>query len=256
MILLPIQTPIVQPGDALAEVLNRKFKFQNGDIVIVSSKAVATAENNFINLNDLKISPAAKTWERKTGCPASFMKAVLRETDRHHGKIVGWCPGALLTELRPDGLEHGTILTANAGLDQSNAPVGKAIGWPKDPAASAISLRKELETFIPTNNRIAVIITDSCCQPRRVGVTAFALTVSGLDPLINQAGHDDLFGKKLRITTEAIADQLATAANFVMGNAAQSIPAVVIREHTLELNDFSGWVRGIEPEEDLFREII
>ena len=80
-----------------------------------------------------------------------------------------------------------------------------------------------------------------------LGVTAFALVCVGLDPLLSQQGVEDLFGKPLRITTEAIADQLATAANFVMGNAGQSTPAAIIRAHGLRLSDFAGWVPGIEP---------
>ena len=75
---------------------------------------------------------------------------------------------------------------------------------------------------------------------------------SGLDPLLSQKGKTDLFGKPLKITTEAVADQLATAANFLMGNAAQSIPAVIIRDHGLTLSDWEGWIPGIEPEKDLF----
>ena len=103
---------------------------------------------------------------------------------------------------------------------------------------------------------IAIIVTDSCCRPRRLGVTAFALVAAGLDALVSLKGRDDLFGKKMRITTEAVADQLATAANMLMGNEAQAVPAVIVRDHGMELSEFAGWVPGIEPEEDLFRGIV
>ena len=169
----------------------------------------------------------------------------------------------------------GTILVANAGLDESNVPEGYAMGWPRDPVASVAKLREELEEHIKRNkgNRgdkgdsplslvspvsplCALILTDSCCHPRRIGVTAFAMTVSGLDPLQSQKGENDLFGKPLRITTEAIADQLATAANFLMGNAGQSVPAVLVRDHGLTLSEWEGWVPGIEPKEDLFTGVL
>lgn len=83
---------------------------------------------------------------------------------------------------------------------------------------------------------------------------AFALVCDGIDPVKSEVGRKDLFGKPLRFTLEAVADQLATAANFVMGNADQSVPAAIIRDHGLALGNFSGWVDGIDPDEDLFRE--
>ena len=104
--------------------------------------------------------------------------------------------------------------------------------------------------------KIAVIVSDSCCVPRRMGVTAFALVTSGIDPFVAQKGKPDLFGRALRFTQEAIADQLATTANMVMGNADQSTPAAIIRDHGISLSPFDGWVKGIEPEEDLFRSMI
>jgi len=204
---------------------------------------------------------------------------MLMELERLRGTVIGAVPGAALTELRPEGLTTGTILVASAGLDESNAPEGSAIGWPRNPVMSAGRLRKELETRMrsyelrvtsfgksenphpkpETRNpkpRVAVIMTDSCCVPRRSGVTAMALVVSGFNPLQPQKGRKDLFGKPLRMTTEAVADQLATAANFLMGNAAQSIPAVIIRDHGLELTEWEGWVPGIEPERDLFQGVL
>jgi F420-0:gamma-glutamyl ligase len=103
---------------------------------------------------------------------------------------------------------------------------------------------------------IAVIVTDSCLRHGRIGVIAFALTACGIDPIRSEIGKEDLFGHKLRITQEAIADQLSTAANFLMGNAAQCTPAVLIRGHGLPFSGFSGWVPGVEPEEDIFRGIL
>ncbi len=104
--------------------------------------------------------------------------------------------------------------------------------------------------------RIGLLLSDSSCRPSRQGVTAFALTVCGFDPVRSDIGKKDLHGNALRITQEAVADQLATAANMVMGNAAQCIPAAVIRDHDIPLSDFCGWVDGIEPEDDLFRDML
>ena len=254
MQLLPIKTPLINKGDDLTKMITDSADLNNKDIIVISSKAVAISEGNLIDLSKIEISNEAKEWSDKLNRnhpDPSFRQAVLNEAERMHGKVLPSCEHAMLTELKPEGLGSGTILAANAGLDRSNAPEGLAIGWPKDPLASAKRLRKELSDISGKN--IAVIITDSCCRPRRVGVTAIALTVSGIDPLQSQIGKDDLYGQDLRMTEEATADQLATAANFVMGNADQSIPAVVIRDHNLELSDYEEWVPGIDAEDDLFK---
>ncbi len=254
MHLIPIKTAVIRQGDDLTAMFMKQAKFQKNDILVVSSKVIATAEGAIIDLASMEVSGAAKKWSDACGRSPEFCEAVLQETHRLHGTVVGSCPGALLTEVRPDGLATGTILAANAGLDQSNMQEGFAIGWPQDPVTSVHALRFHIKERAGVN--IAVILTDSCCRPRRLGVTAFALTVSGLDPLVSQAGKNDLFGHPLRITTEAIADQLATAANFLMGNAGQATPAVIIRDHGIPLSDYEGWVHGIEPHDDLFAGIL
>lgn len=254
MQLISLVTSVLKSGDDLLSILMQSASFQENDILVLSSKVSAMVEGSAIDLTSWSPSDDAKKWSAQCGRSAEFCEAVLQETERLHGSIVGTCPGALLTEVRPDGLKKGSILTANAGLDQSNVQEGYAIGWPKDPVKSVREMRSRIKE--KTGKNIAIIMTDSCCRPRRLGVTAFALAVSGIDPLVSQAGKSDLFGHPLRITTEAIADQLATAANFLMGNAAQATPAVIIRNHGLLLCEYEGWVDGIEPTEDLFAGIL
>lgn len=265
MHLIPIRTPVIRNGDDVAAILRSSADIQNGDIIVISSKAVTTAEGDAVDLSSCSISPEALEWAEKTGRSPAFMQAVLDETKRLNGTVTGHCPGALLTEVRPHGLRIGSIFAPNAGMDESNIDTGFAVGWPTDPVASARAIQ---ESFLPSPGRensregegrgvrVAVIIGDSCCRPRRLGVTAFALTVSGFDPLKSEVGSSDLFGHELRVTVEATADQLATAANALMGNADQSTPAVIIRDHGIPLSGFSGWVDGIEPEEDLFKSVI
>jgi len=253
MEILPIRTPILRQGDDIASVLRTHCTLRKDDIVVISSKALATVEGATLDLDTLVPSAEATMWaERMSEFDIHFVEAILQETSRLDGSIVGACPGALLTELRPPELSRGTILIANAGLDRSNSDGHTAVGWPRNAVESTRALREHLADGSP----LGVILSDSCCQPRRRGVTAVALVVSGFDPLASQEGLTDLFGRPLRITTEAIADQLATAANAVMGNAAQSVPAAIIRDHGLPLNDWDGWVPGIEPDEDLFKGIL
>ena len=271
MLLLPIHTPIIHPGDDLAKIIAAEAHKQHapgihsGDILVISSKVVATAESRIIDLSS--ITPSAEAQALSAACKKNpqFCEAVLREMRRMHGQSGRICPGAIFTEVKPGGLPEGTILIANAGLDGSNAPQGHAIGWPADPVASARRLRESCTRLLVDSNKqineqtnkrekaqIAVVLSDSCLHPRRSGVIALALTVSGFDPIRSCIGERDLYGREMKITREALADQLAVAANMLMGNVAESTPAVIVRDHAVPLTDFEGWVPGIAPEEDLF----
>lgn len=252
MQILGIKTPLLKQGDDLA-ALFAKEQLRDGDIIVISSKAVATVEGAAIDLQTLEISPEAEEWAVRSGRSAAFRQAVLNETVRMHGKVVASTLQLMMTELFPEGME-GSILVPNAGLDESNTTEGTAIGWSLDPVASAKNLRDALQT--KTGKSVAIIISDSCSRPRRLGVTAFALTACGIDPIRDLIGSPDLFGNPLHLTQEAIADQLATAANFVMGNADNATPAAIIRDHQLKLSEFCGWVPGIDPQRDMFGGVI
>lgn len=295
MLLLPIPTPILKPGDDLAKILHDAGMIEPGDIIVISSKAVATVEGAAVELSRIKPGKQAEKLSKTCRQDPHYTQAVLDETKRMNGSVVGTCPWALLTSLKPKGMKHGRILCPNAGLDQSNVKKGCAMGWPVEPVRSVGRLREELERVmvprwpkgprlprwsaeqsrsntsvpsdtsvpsvtsphIPSNpSRLALILSDSCCRPGRLGVVAFALACAGIDPVKSEVGTKDIFGKALRFTNEAIADQLATAANAVMGNAGQSTPAAIIRDHGLQLSEFCGWVAGIEAKEDLFRDVL
>ena len=275
MHLIPIKTGRISPGE---EIETKNWGIKDGDIVVVSSKFSATSENRVTDLSKLDPSDEAKKYSDECGRSPEFMQAVLNEMNLRNGKVLGSCPGAIFTELKPvlrhalrrarteaslrsasstsalsaaqHDIEGGwTIFTANAGMDESNIEKGYAVGWPENPVKSAQEIRNRF-------GNIAVIITDSCLRPRRWGVTAYALTCAGIDPIQDQAGENDLYGKPLHITKEAIADQLATAANILMGNADQGVPVVIIRDHNIRLSDFEGWVPGIGREEDIFQNML
>ena len=246
MELLPLKTGLLRAGDDLAGALRNAGAIRSDDIVVVSSKAVATCEDAFVDLASIAVSDEARAEADKTGRTPAFCQAVLDETARMHGKVVGRCPGALLCLLHP--LPHIWIVAANAAMDQSNVPEGTALGWPLDSAASAKRLSDELGC--------AVIVIDSCCTPLRTGIAAYALACAGVEPVRDERGKPDLFDKPLRITRDAVADELASAASLLMGNAAQATPAVIARGHGLPPSDFHGWIPTFPPEEDLFRDVI
>ncbi len=289
MQLLPIRTPLLKPGDDIADMMvhgacpepcrRAHHDIVTGDIVIISSKAVATVEGNEINLRALTVSAEAKKISAESGRDAPYVQAVMHEAARMNGRIVSTAPGGLLTVLRPAGFPRGRLMVPGAGLDQSNIKEGYAIGWPVDPVKSVVNLRKRLLELIRNpkspgiprtrNNlssldsleslespNIAVIISDSCCHPGRLGVTAFALACAGIDPFLSLIGTKDAMGRTMRHTQEAVADQLATAANMIMGNADQLTPAAIIRDHGFALSDYEGWVPCIEQDKDLFQGIM
>lgn len=246
MQIIPLLTPLLRPGDNLADALLKTGQIKPGDIVVVSSKVLATTEGRILKLTDSVPTEEAIRLSKSCNHDAHFTKLILEETKRMNGEVAGESPFAILTALKPDGMRTGRILSPNAGLDLSNTEEGTAVGWPEDPVKSAVDMRKKLGS-------VAVIVSDSCCTAGRLGVTAFALTCAGIEPFRSEIGTEDLFGKKLRVTQEATADQLATAANAVMGNAAQSAPAAIIRDHGLPFSAFCGWVEGMDEERDLFR---
>ncbi|MBT4020884.1 coenzyme F420-0:L-glutamate ligase [Candidatus Peribacteria bacterium] len=251
MELFGVKTEIIRAGESICESLNKWLVVSDqwlveDDIVIISSKAIATSEGRVMDLKKITPSNIAKNYSEKCGRSAEFCEIVLNEIEFRNGKVVGVCPGAIFTSLKPNGM-NGEILCANAGMDESNIEKGYAVGWPEDPVVSASELRK--------NIKASIIISDSCCRPRRWGVTAFALAVAGIDPLHDQSGKKDLFGRELRITKEATADQLATAANILMGNADKCVPVVIVRNHGIELSNYEGWVPGVCKSEDLFGKI-
>jgi coenzyme F420-0:L-glutamate ligase / coenzyme F420-1:gamma-L-glutamate ligase len=284
MMILPIHTKIFKEGDHFAGEILKNVTLENGDIVVISSKAIATVEGAGIDLSKIKPSEEAKKLSQSCNQDPRFTQAILDETKRMNGAIDRTCPYAMLTSLKPENMKVGRILCPNAGLDQSNIAEGFAIGWPRDPVASVRRLQKEMLGWKPKKPRSpksprnsssssvssvssdsstslsasltyckpAIILSDSCCRPGRLGVTAFALCCCGIDPMRSEVGTKDLFGKTMRVTQEAVADQLATAANAVMGNANQCCPAAIIRDFAFKPSDFCGWVDGIEPGEDLF----
>lgn len=250
MLILPVKTAVVSEGDDIARLIAATVTLQNGDIVVVSSKVIATCEGAAIDLKSLKPSSEAKELSKRAKIDEFFTEAILQEMQRMNGRVLGASPSVILTALKPEGMETGCIVCPNAGLDRSNIESGQAIGWPQSPVASAAKLQEAFSSS--AGGRIGVIISDSCSRPARLGVVAFALTCAGLDPLESLVGKSDLFGSVLRVTQEARADQLATAANAVMGNASECCPAAVIRDHGMKMSTFLGWVPGIEQEQDMF----
>lgn len=238
-----LPTGIIHTGDPIAErVIAAAGKicggFQEGDILVLAETAVATSEGNVIRLADITPSAHARVLAEQYHMNPSVTEVVLRESD----SIVGGIPGFLLC------MKGGTLLP-NAGVDASNAPAGCVTPLPADPNASARAMKQSVEGA--TGARIGVIVADSRTHAMRLGCSGVAIGCAGIPSVIDDRGRLDLFGRKLEVTKRAVADNIASAAELVMGEADECTPAAVIRGTGLPVTDISG-VESIAADECLF----
>jgi coenzyme F420-0:L-glutamate ligase len=224
-----VKTATVELGANLVEVILDSLKenglrLENNDVLALASKIVSYAENRLVKLSEVKPSDSGRKLAQEFDLQPEFAELVLREAER----ICAGVERAVLT------LKNG-VLTANAGIDNKNAPVGCAILWPRDPKESAKRVREEIKRVVGL--RIAVVIVDSGLAPLRRGTTGLALAVAGFKPVRDVRGKGDIYGKKIAITTHAVADDLASAAHLLMGEGAEKTPIVLIRDAPVDFDD-------------------
>jgi coenzyme F420-0:L-glutamate ligase len=239
-----LPTGIIQSGDPIADrVVAAAAKccngFCDGDILVLAETAVATAEGNVIQLAGITPSDHARRLAEEYRIDPATAEVVLRESDA----IVGGIPGFLLC------MKGGTLLP-NAGVDASNAPPGCVTPLPADPDASARTIRRDVERA--TGAKVGVIIADSRTHAMRLGCSGVAIGCAGIPSVIDDRGKSDLFGRKLEVTKRAVADNIASAAELVMGEADECTPAAIIRGIGLPISDENIGVETIAADECLF----
>jgi coenzyme F420-0:L-glutamate ligase/coenzyme F420-1:gamma-L-glutamate ligase len=231
--------PEVRPGADLADLVTKCHLVEDRDVVVLAHKVVSKAEGRVVRLDELEPSPRARELAGSDG-DARQVEAVLRESVR----IVRARSPLVIAETR-----HGFVC-ASAGVDASNAPeAGTLVLLPLDPDASARNLRARVKEL--TGRTVAVIVSDSFGRPWRQGTTDVAIGIAGLAPLVDLRGRRDAAGYELRSTQIAVADELAGAAELVMGKT-NGVPGAVIRGLALE-GDGSAHELVMPPERDLFR---
>ncbi|MBZ9810979.1 MULTISPECIES: coenzyme F420-0:L-glutamate ligase [unclassified Mesorhizobium] len=221
------EMPLIAPGDDLAAIIGARLRdsgigLQDGDIVVLAQKIVSKAEDRYIDLTSVTPSQAARDLAAKTGKDPRHVEVVLSEAD----EIVKTGPHVIVVAHR-----LGFVM-ANAGVDESNIDHGggaRVLLLPKDPDQSAAGLRQELEAMFGVS--CGVIINDSFGRPWRNGVVGVALGAAGVPSLIDRVGAADLFGRELKVTEIATADELASAASLLMGQANEGRPVIVIRNY-------------------------
>lgn len=239
-----LSTGIIRSGDPLAERVmasaeNACGGFRDGDVLVLAETAVATSEGSVIRLADITPSGHARELAREYQMEPDVAEVVLRESDA----IVGGIPHFLLC------MKGGTLLP-NAGVDASNAPPGCVTPLPADPDASARRIRDAIQEA--SGARIGVIIADSRTHAMRRGCSGVAIGCAGIPSVIDDRGRCDLFGRKLEVTKRAVADNIASAAELVMGEADECMPAAIIRGIGLPVSDDSVGVESIDADECLF----
>ena len=208
--------PLIHAGDDIAALVCGKVKFEDGDILSIASTIYSKARGYTKKLADITTSERAVRLGKLNGEDPRFVQAVLdASTD-----VI---------------MEHPFILSemafghigVRAGVDQSNIEDGMVIFLPPDPMKAAEELRNEIKKIGKKN--VGVIITDTCGRSFRRGQTGNAIGWSGFTAIRDFRGDTDLFGHVLKITEEAVVDEIAGFANFVMGESNNGVPAVVFR---------------------------
>jgi coenzyme F420-0:L-glutamate ligase / coenzyme F420-1:gamma-L-glutamate ligase len=213
----------ITAGQSIADVIiaalaGNELSPADGTVVVVCQKIVSKAENRYVEL--ATVVPSSRALELATRCDKDprFVELVLRESS----EVLRCVKDVLIVRHRLG------FIVANAGIDQSNIPdaAERALLLPQNPDASAAAIRATLAQRLGV--RVGVIISDSFGRPWRLGVCGTAIGCAGLNPLIDLRGKSDRFGRALRVTQVAVADEIAAAATLIMGEADEGRPIVVM----------------------------
>lgn len=218
--------PSVQAGDGVAQMLGDALNVaglqpEDSDVLVVTHKIISKAEGRSVRLRDVTPSPEALDLAAATGKEAALVQVILSESR----KVLRHRPGLIITEHR-----LGMVM-ANAGIDQSNVAAEEddqsVLLLPEDPDASSAVLRAVLEERFQVS--MAVVVSDSVGRAWRRGVVGLALGAAGLPALLDLRGKRDLEGRELKVTEVGLADEIASAAELLMGEADEGRPAVLVR---------------------------
>ncbi len=215
---------------------------QPHDVIVVTHVAVSKSEGNIVNLDEVKPSQKAIEIAEQTNKDPALVEVILRETK----EIVRIGQNSIITET------NSGVICANAGVDRSNVSGDRnVVPLPENPNASAARIRREIMQL--SGVEVAVIVSDTHGRPFRLGEINIAVGFAGFKPIRDRRGEKDLFGYVLRIKQTAIADELSSAAELVIGQANEGIPAAIVRgyNYTADENPTAQLTRS--KEKDLFR---
>ena len=244
--------PLVKSGDNIATIIvetaeKNGLEIEEGDVIAVAQKIFSKCENRTVRLGKVVPSEKAEDIAKTIGKNAKLVELVLGETER----IVKASPEVFLVE------DKRGLICINAGIDKSNVEGrGNFTLLPEEPDASARKCRVEIKGL--TGKSVAVVICDTYSRPFRRGQVNFAIGFAGIDPFKDYRGKEDLFGQVLKVKNVAIVDEIAAAAELLMGQAKEAMPVVIFKglgEWVLQedKDDFRVSDLFISRDEDLFK---
>ncbi|MHC1784788.1 MAG: coenzyme F420-0:L-glutamate ligase [Anaerolineaceae bacterium] len=226
LILTPIENiPLIEPGNDIAAILieavnKARIRMQDGDILVLAQKVISKAEGRLVNLTTVQPTERAIELARVTGKDPRFIELVLRESRR-----------VLRSRMNTIIVEHRNgFVCANAGIDHSNVKGswGEQADWvlllPENADLSAQEIRAKLEEYFKVT--CGVLIIDSHGRAWRNGTVGTTIGLAGVPGLVDLRGESDLFGYRLQVSQVGAADELASAASLIMGQASEGTPAV------------------------------
>jgi len=230
----------ITPSDDISDIILKSSQICDGDIIVIAQKIISKQEGRLIKLSSVQSSLLSEGIGSQYQKDPKIIELILSETKR----IVRMSNGILIVET------NNGFICANAGVDESNVENGYVTLLPLNSHTSAKIIRDNIMKQSKTN--VAVVISDTFGSPFRMGQPNCAIGISGLSPILDYAGTLDSFGKVLRITAIAVADELSAAAELVMGKSLKC-PVALIRDYSFKF-DNSSIDKLIRPEhEDLFR---
>lgn len=236
----------VTVGAALGEMIcqacaNHGIEVADDDVLVVAQKIVSKAEGRLVLLDDVQVSERARKLGRELEKEAELVEVILGESR----KVIRTGGRALIVET------HHGFICANAGVDQSNVGLRQVALLPQDPDRSARQIRDEIQRS--TQKQVGVIISDSFGRAWRVGTVDVAVGVAGMKSIKDERGLKDRHGYELKAAVAAIADEIAAAAELVMGKR-DGVPVVIVRGYAIEKREDGSVQELLRPvAEDLFR---
>ena len=230
----------IESGDDLVDLILESFEINDGDVLVFSQKIISKNEDRILSLSSVNPSLLADGIASSYGKDPRLVELILSESKR----IVRMENGVIIVETK-----HGFVC-ANAGIDESNVKDGYATLLPDDPDKSANLLKDRIKQ--KTGKNVAIIISDTFGRPFRLGQTDVAIGIAGLEPILDYNGKPDTFGKIMQVTAIAIADEICSTSELVMGKV-QKCPIAVIRNYNFSSSTAKIQEMLRSDHDDLFR---
>ncbi|MDH3490008.1 MAG: coenzyme F420-0:L-glutamate ligase [Nitrosopumilus sp.] len=211
--------------DALLNTLDKNnTKLQEGDVIVISTKYISNSQGRIVELEKIRVSEQGMKISKKYQLKIEIAEVIVRESD----KIFGGIGGFVITS-------SDNIIAPNAGIDKSNAKKGSVILYPNDPYLIAEQIRRKV--FLKLFIHVGVILVDSRLMPARIGTSGVAVACAGIEPVLDMRAKKDLEGNPLKVTFQAVVDNLATIGNHKMGEGGESKPFAIVRNSEAKLTD-------------------